>query len=51
MEKRQIANIGDFCLSEECEEYKRIGRGNIIKYGLPFRWARAGGKGVEKVVE
>jgi transposase-like protein len=34
MEKRQIANIGDFCLSEECEEYKRIGRGNIIKYGM-----------------
>lgn len=33
MEKRQIANVGDFCLNEECEEYKKVGRGNIIRYG------------------
>jgi transposase-like protein len=33
MEKRQIASIGDFCTNEACEEYKKIDRGNIIKYG------------------
>jgi hypothetical protein len=33
MEKRQIATIGDFCLNEECEDYNKIGCGNMVKYG------------------
>jgi transposase-like protein len=33
MEKRQIVNIGSFCMNEGCEEYERINRGNIIRYG------------------
>jgi transposase-like protein len=34
MEKMQIANIGEFCLNEECKEYKKTDLGNIIKYGV-----------------
>jgi transposase-like protein len=33
MEKRQIANVGEYCMNEECEEYEKIDRGNIIRYG------------------
>jgi transposase-like protein len=33
MEKKQIANIGEFCSNEECEDYERIGQGNLINYG------------------
>jgi transposase-like protein len=40
MEKRQRANIGDFCLNEECEEYEKINGGNMIRYGKTSKGAQ-----------
>ena len=33
MEEMQIATIGSFCMNESCEEYQKVGRGNMIKNG------------------
>src|SRR3954465_4960741 len=33
MEEMQIATIGSFCMNELCEEYRKVGRGNMIKNG------------------
>jgi transposase-like protein len=33
MEEKQIAEIGSFCTNERCEDYQKVNRGNMIKYG------------------
>ena len=33
MEEQQMATIGSFCLNEECEDYKKIDRKNVVKCG------------------
>lgn len=33
MEENQIATIGSFCLNEQCEDYQKVGHGNMMKYG------------------
>ena len=33
MEEKQIATIGSFCLNEECGDYKKINRKNVVKCG------------------
>jgi transposase-like protein len=33
MEEKQLAEIGSFCQNEECPDYQKVNRGNIIKHG------------------